>query len=444
MPAATSAPYLRATVTGQRRYADLVLPTDEPVSLLVPQLLELLDEPDDLGQVHLATSLGQVLDPAVPLGGTDLVDGARLRLVTARDLPPAPLVHDLVDVVERSDAPGRWTTQNRAATLSILGSLLVGAAVLAASRLLAGFDAVDALAAAVVLLGLSACAAALRRSALAWATGALGLGAGALAVQQAVQQTGVSSLTTTSFLVALAAVGLLTLAWCTRHLVAGVTGVVTLLGLAAVGALTWVLTHDVVRTAAVVSTLTVLLLGLLPRLALGASGVFGLDGRLAEGGEVATRNAEDAVARAHWTLTGVVGVAAAVFGAAAYLLGRDSGVDLWPAGLTAVVSAALALRARHFPLALHRGALWAAALCGALGLFVAAARRWPAATTWLIAALTVLGVLIALAGLVRLTPLQEARTRRWAQQVETAVILLSIPTVLGVFGVYQDLLGTFR
>ena len=126
VPAATKAPYLRATVCGRRRFADLVLPTDEPVSLLVPELLELLEEPQDLGQVHLATSLGRVLDPSVPLGETDLVDGVRLHLVTAHDLPPAPLVHDLVEVVERSEAPGRWTERNRTTTHAVLGGLIAG------------------------------------------------------------------------------------------------------------------------------------------------------------------------------------------------------------------------------------------------------------------------------------------------------------------------------
>ncbi len=36
--------YTRLTVIGSKRKADLVLPDDEPVGALLPQLLEVLDE----------------------------------------------------------------------------------------------------------------------------------------------------------------------------------------------------------------------------------------------------------------------------------------------------------------------------------------------------------------------------------------------------------------
>jgi hypothetical protein len=194
----------------------------------------------------------------------------------------------------------------------------------------------------------------------------------------------------------------------------------------------------------VVTVFIVFLVGLAPRLALGTSGVFGLDNRLAEGGEVATLNAEDAVARAHWTLTGATLVAAAVFAAGAFVLGRDGGVEPWTAGLSAVVSLAFALRARHFPLAVHRAALWAAAIAGPIGLAVATVRRWEDYGSLVVAGLALAGVVLALMGVVRRSALQQARSRRRANQLETTTILLSVPIVLGVFGVYQDLLGTFQ
>ncbi len=440
MPAATHAPYLRATVSGRERYADLVLPTDEPVSMLVPQLLSLLDEPPDLGQVHLTTSLGQVLDPSVPLSRTDLVDGVRLHLVTGHDLPPAPLVHDLVDVVERSQAPGRWTDPNRTATLAVLGGLVVAAAVLTTFRIVPAFDGAPALTAAGVLLLLSVLATLLRVGPLAWVTAVLGVGTAAVVLQGADLSATASALAG----VGLAAVALAAGAWCSGRLVAGATSVATLILLSAVAALTWLLTEDVVRTAAVVATLAVLLVGLVPRLALGVSGVFGLDSRLADGGEVATVNAEDAVARAHWSLTGGTLVSAAVFAVSAFVLAQHGGVEPWPTGLTVVVSSAFALRARHFPLALHRAGLWAAAMAGPWGLVIAGEQRWPDAGQGLLGALALVGVMVALAGVLRRTPLQQARSRRRANQLETTAILLSLPSLLGVFAVYQDLLRTFQ
>jgi type VII secretion integral membrane protein EccD len=440
MAATTNAPYLRATVTGRQRYADLVLPTDEPVALLIPQLLSLLEEPADLGQVHLATSLGHVLDSSASLGETDLVDGVRLHLVTAHELPPAPLVHDLVDIVEESEAPGRWTERNRSIALAVLGGLLVGAAILLAFRVLSGFDGVLAASFAALLLALSGIAAVSSAAPLAAVSAALGVGTLGVLVQQAdVGNDGRAFL-----LVALALVAIAAISWCSGQLTAGATSAAVLVLVAVVGGVTWLLTGDSVRTSAVVTVFTVFLVGLAPRLALGTSGVFGLDNRLAEGGEVATLNAEDAVARAHWTLTGAVVVAAAVFAAAAFVLGRDGEVEPWSAGLVVVVSLAFALRGRHFPLALHRAALWAAAVAGPVGLGVASVERWDDSAPLVVAALAGAGVALALMGVVRRSALQQARSRRRANQLETTTILLSLPVVLGVFHVYQDLLGTFQ
>jgi type VII secretion integral membrane protein EccD len=440
MAATAHAPYLRATVTGRQRYADLVLPTDEPISLLIPQLLSLLEEPVDLGQVHLATSLGQVLDSSASLSETDLVDGVRLHLVTAHELPPAPLVHDLVDIVEESEAPGRWTEANRSIALALLGGLLVGAAILLAFRVLPVFDGVPAVTFAALLLALSGVSVASDAAPLAAVSAALGVGTMGLVVQRADVATDTRAL----LLVGLALVAIAAISWCSGQLTAGATSAAALLLTVAVGAVTWLLTDDTVRTSAVVTVFTVFLVGLAPRLALGTSGVFGLDNRLAEGGEVATLNAEDAVARAHWTLTGATSVAAAVFASGAFVLGRDGGVQVWPAGLAVVVSLAFALRARHFPLALHRAALWAAAIAGPIGLAVAAVRRWDELGTLVVVALALAGMLLALMGVVRRSALQQARSRRRANQLETTTILLSVPIVLGVFGVYQDLLGTFQ
>ncbi len=440
MPTSTRAPYLRATVSGRHRYADLVLPTDEPVALLVPQLLELLDEPQELGQVHVTTSLGHVLDPSRPLADSGLVDGVRLHLVTAHDLPPAPLVHDLVEIVEDSEAPGRWTQRNRATTLAVLGGLVAGAAVLLAFAVLPGFQGGPALAVACGALAVSVLCAVPGVSAHAWVAAALGVGTATLTLQRAE----VPGLAAALLLVGLVALSVAAAAWCGHQLVAGATTVVTLAVLTSVGVATWLVTDDVVRTAAVVSTVTVLAVGLAPRVALGSSGVFALDSRLAEGGEVARVNAEDAVARAHWGLTGATLVTAGVFAVAAFALGRDGAMEPWPAGLTVVVSLAFGLRARHFPLALHRGALWAAALGGPLGLVVAGERRWPEYGPWLVAGVAAVGVLVAVAGVVRRTALLQARSRRRANQLETTAILLSVPAVLGVFGVYQDLLRTFQ
>ncbi|MGL4172683.1 MAG: type VII secretion integral membrane protein EccD [Actinomycetota bacterium] len=435
-----TAPYLRATVTGERRHADVVLPTQEPVSSLLPQLLDLLDQPHHVGRIYLTTSLGHVLDSSSSLAGAGLVDGVRLHLVTAQHLPPAPLVHDLVDVVESSEVPGRWADRNRIVTFAVLGGALVGTAIGISFDQITGLNPVAGSAIAAMLLTVSGLAASFQARAQAWVTAALGIATAGVVFLEAEPSQTQSALS----LIGLLAAALVAVGWCSGQLAASGVSVLVVMAFTGLGLLSWELTDDVVRTAGVVSIAAVFFVGILPRCALGVSGVFGLDSRLAEGRQVTTVSAEDAVAKAHWTLTGGTAVTAGIFGVASFLLGYDGDFQLWPTCLAFVMSVAFGLRGRHFPLALHRGLLWAAAWAGPVGLMTSAVSRWPSVGSWLLIAFAFLGVVIMAWGLIRPTPLQQARLRRRANQLETAVIVLSLPTLLGVFTVYQDLLGTFR
>jgi hypothetical protein len=126
-----SAGLSRVTVVGDRRRVDVVLPSDEPVGRLLPDVLRLLDDPVAAPPMlrHLVTADGTVLPQEATLATAAVPDGAVLRLVRAQDAPPAPVVHDVTDeVADDLDLRGwRWRPAARrwTATLATLGLALV-------------------------------------------------------------------------------------------------------------------------------------------------------------------------------------------------------------------------------------------------------------------------------------------------------------------------------
>ena len=87
----------RVTLVGEHRRGDLVLPSQEPIGRLLPDVMRLLD--DRVGTRpqtrHLVAGDGSVLDPDATLESAAVADGAVLRLVRVGGAPSAPGVHDL-------------------------------------------------------------------------------------------------------------------------------------------------------------------------------------------------------------------------------------------------------------------------------------------------------------------------------------------------------------
>ncbi len=194
------------------------------------------------------------------------------------------------------------------------------------------------------------------------------------------------------------------------------------------------------RVGAVLAVVCVVALGVLPRLALAASGLTGLDDRRAGGMSVSRHRVSTALAAAHRGLVlATVTVATSAVVAAVLALRSPS---VWTVPLAAVVTVVLPLRARAFPLiaevvvlliARHRRRRTAA---GGVG-----ADHAPAA-----APLSVL-VLLALLALVVLAvqPAEHVRVRlrRAGDLLESVGVLALLPLLVGVFGVYGRLLDTF-
>lgn len=427
--------YTRVTIVGTRQKADLVLPDTEPVSALLPDVLDLLDETAEGGArpVALSTTVGEQLDASLTLAEQEVRHGTILRLVRVDAAPPPPDVADVTDVVSdttstRPDAWNRgWGTAAAATIAAVLG-------VYAAPTLGALESAVP------VALGVAAVIAARlghRPPSVVLAGAAIG---SALSPATTLAKGGPGDDPIAVFLVWFALAGIVAAAAWAVGLGQRAVGLGALAGPALVAVWFGAQTFGVDPTpaAAITTILGALLLGLLPGVAMSLSGLSGIDDRVVEGHRVAREETRMTVHAAHRTLTAATVTTALVIGAlACQLMTTD---DLWGRLVAAAVSLLLLLRVRIFPLAPQRLTLIAGGAAPLVAFLVGWAEGTSAAGT-----LALLAVVVVLALLVGWRPPAHiaARLRRAAGTLELFVVLPLVPLLLASLGVFDDLLGTF-
>lgn len=429
--------YSRVTLIGERRRADLVLPSAEPVGALLPEILAILEE--GFGgpprRIAVATAAGNLLSPDLSLHEAGIVDGAVLRVVTEDEIPPPPVVNDVTEETasDLERHPGRWTRSARMATT----------AALAAAELVIGEPAERAFARLAVA------------AAVCWV---LGLASGLLRQRWI----GVACIACGSVLAAgLAAVGpdahrwttvdrigaLLAAGWAGVGLVGLVTrrrgpGLGAVVGLA-FAALWVVLRHSPLHSYeadAIVAVVAVVVLGLLPHWALNFSGLASLDDRRLAGDQVPRRALESSLLVAH---TGLVWSSIAVSGAfgiaAAALAVSDKP---WALGLAGAGALVVILRARVLPLTVEV----VASLVAAAAVVAMVEFEWLDGGHRLSLALgsTALLAVLVIASMALDPPAHiRARMRGLADRAEALAVLCLIPLLVGIFGVYGRLLHTF-
>ncbi|MGW4020918.1 type VII secretion integral membrane protein EccD [Streptomyces sp. NPDC005009] len=442
----------RVTLVGERRRVDLVLPAREPVGLLLPEIMRLLDDRVEgrPASRHLVTVDGSALDHDSTLETAGIRDGAVLRLVRAEDAPPAPVVHDVTDEVAEDLGHRAWVW-GPAARRVTAGAASVGWMVVAALFARAQYDRTVVAGALLAAAGLAAVTGAvlgrLRRHGPA---ATLLCGAGALGVPgvwSLVDVVGGSSAGALR-LAGVAAVSVLVLALLGLFTPLGRGGVVGA-GAVAVTAVGWEAVVAVqsgagtaeqqARVGAVLGVVCVVVLGMLPRLALMASGLSGLDDRRARGISVSRHQVSAALAASHRGLVLATVTVAGSAAVAAVLALRDPSV--WTVPLAAVVAVVLALRARAFPLVAEVVVLLAAAAGVAVRLLTVWAERSSAAAAP--AVLVVLAVLPLLVLAVQPAEHVRVRLRRAGDLLESVGVIALLPLLVGVFGVYGRLLDTF-
>jgi len=192
------------------------------------------------------------------------------------------------------------------------------------------------------------------------------------------------------------------------------------------------------QAAAITAAVAVVVCGILPRLALAASGLTGLDDQVVEGHprrrDDVSLTVNDAYRLLSW-VTFAVAIPIAV--TSALLLASN---DLWTVGVGLAVIIVSALRTRAFPLAVQQMALWFAVLAGMLAGLLAQPQLSEPSVVVILVGISMLVVIMVMA-----PPAahQRAFLRRVGNVVEALAVISLVPLLLGMFGVFSDLLRAF-
>jgi len=433
--------FTRLTVIGSARKADLVVPNDEAVSGLMPRLMELLEEPTSsvVRPLTLVRATGEQLDVGLTIADQQVSDGELLRLVRSDDAPPPPEVADVTDVLGESmrDRAGLWSTFARELTGAVaVGVLSCAAATQLPARPVAFVVAVVALSVAAAILG---------RAAMRWlciALTAAALGVAAATVWSFSTELGLAP----GLRFAAAVSGFAALGWICLGIGHGQglrsrpawLGSLVGVPISALPLIMVALGSAAEQAAAVTAGVAVVVCGVLPRLALAASGLTGLDDQVVEGHPRRCDDVSLTVNEAYLLLSWVTfAIAIPIAVTSAVLLASK---DLWTVAVGLAVIIVSALRTRAFPLAVQQVALWFAVLVGLLaGVLGQSWLSEPLVAVILIA----IAVLVVIMVLARPAAHQRAFLRRVGNAFEALAVIVLIPLLLGMFGIFSDQLRAF-
>ncbi|MFI5526775.1 type VII secretion integral membrane protein EccD [Streptomyces platensis] len=446
--ASSRAQLSRVTLVGERRRADVVLLSDIPIGQLIPDVLPLLGDRPASRPVarQLITADGSVLPYDSTLASAGVADGAVLRLVTTHSAPPAPVVHDVTDqVADDLDLRSwRWRPAARRASAGVATVVFAVIAALLARREFPLGALVGALSAvSLVLLAAGALVAKIGRGNRGLAT-ALLLAAGGLGVLTGWTAADAFGWPGTARLAAVAGalvVALVFLGYFSPLGKGGLAGAVTTAAIAVAWEAVAAVQGDPARLGAVMAVLSLVMLGVLPRLALMASGLTALDDRRSGGVSVSRHQVGTALAATHRGLALSTIVTAMSAASAGWLLTLAEKPTVWTVALAALVVVVLVSRARAFPLVVEVVALLAAASC----LVVRLVTWWMehAGGAGPLAVLCVAAVLPLVVLAVQVPEHVQVRLRRMGDLVESMGMVGLFPLAFGVFGVYGQLLNQF-
>jgi type VII secretion integral membrane protein EccD len=440
-----AAVYSRVTIIGRQRQMDAVLPVDEPLGRLMPDLLRMLGEPVDPSprRRYLTTPAGQTVSLELTLGSAQIGDGAVLRLAAEGEVPPPPTVYDVaeeaVDDLERRGTTFQRKHRHRASGAALIFALLAGAIALVRS--------LDADVASFILLIV-----------------AIISGLGGVVLGRAGQRTtAITLLIVTPVLLAVVGWSLgVSEGWSTP-MRAGITALGLALGpllfamaglvggglvgggTAMIFAVIWIVGVgagvSAEKLSALVAVVAVLLLGVLPRLALSMSGLTALDDVRARGNEIGRPDVEAALNSAHVGLA-LSAASIALWSAAAGVVLALYG-SAWTVSIAALLALLLCSRSRLYPLAAEVFGLFLAA-----GVVIAALvqdlSQQPVGGTLVAVGLLVVVAMVGAFGL-SWTPQDHVQVRlgQVLDQIQVLAVVALVPLVLGAFGVFSDLLDVF-
>ncbi|MFV5996417.1 type VII secretion integral membrane protein EccD [Streptomyces sp. NPDC056231] len=438
----------RVTLVGERRRADIVLPSDTPIGQLLPDILQLLDDRAASRPMtrQLITSDGSALPHDSTLSSAEIADGAVLRLVRAHSAPPAPVVHDVTDLVadDLDLQAWRWRPAARRASAGVATvSFAVVAALLARQEFELGALAAALGAVTLVLLAAGALVARIGQGNLGLAT-ALLLASGGLGILTAWTAADAYGWPGTARLAAVAAalvVMLLLLGYFSPLGRGGLIGAMATAAVTVVWEAVAAVQSDLSRLGAVMAVFSVVLLGLLPRLALMASGLTALDDRRSGGISVSRHQVGNALAATHRGLALATTVTAVSAAAGGWLLTQADKPTVWTMALPSLVALVLLSRARAFPLVAEVVALFAASAVLLVRLVMVWMHHSGGAGPLAVLCAAALLPLLVLA--VQPPEHVQVRLRRMGDLVESIGVVGLFPLAVGAFGLYGQLLNKF-
>ncbi|MEW1657955.1 type VII secretion integral membrane protein EccD [Streptomyces sp. NPDC093707] len=446
--ATSQAQLSRVTLVGERRRADVVLLSDTPIGQLLPDVLQLLDDRPASRPLtrQLMTSDGSVLPHDSTLASAGVADGAVLRLVRTHSAPPAPVVHDVTDqVADDLDLRAwRWRPAARRAAAGVATvAFAVVAAVLARREFALGALAGGLAVVMLVLLVAGALVAKVGRGNRGLATALLlaAGGLGVLAAWSAADAYGWPGMARLAAVAGALVLVLVFLGFFSPLGKGGLVGAVTTATITLVWEAVAGVQGDPARLGAVMAVVSLVLLGVLPRLALMASGLTSLDDRRSGGVSVSRHQVGTALAATHRGLALSTIVTAVSAAGAGWLLTAAGRPSVWAVVLTSLVVVVLVSRARAFPLVAEVVALVAAASCLVVRLVMVWMEHGGGVGPLVVLCVAAVLPLVVLA--VELPEHVQVRMRRMADLVESVGMVGLFPLAFGVFGVYGQLLNQF-
>lgn len=430
--------YLRLTVIGARRKGELALPEDHPVEELLPEIIALLDEPVTASPLVLTTLAGVPVDANLTFAGQGLDNGMILRLCPVDAAPQPPEVAEVTESVadEAVSRKDRWNSKMTAISLGGVMALTV----IASTTTMPFPPRASVLALAVVFtLGAAGGAMCYRHGNNISTSGLVALSVGvALPLTHGIANSWLPldapAMAAMTWALAWIAVGAVFGIGGGRRSVLLGTFVAVLTG--AVAVLTTVTTAPLLTIAAFAGISAAALLGLAPALALAIAGVTRFDDAVIDGEPVDHRDLTAAIGEAFAAQTALVlALTVPLAGSILALLTGDG----WGQGLAAALAGFVLVRARLFPLAVSRMALL---LTGVLPIaFWLWAGNTPVGLRFGVGTLTC--VVLLLACVLPFSAAARARLRRLLGVGEALCVIAMVPLLLGVLGMFRDLLGAF-
>ncbi|WP_125898928.1 EsaB/YukD family protein [Actinomyces gaoshouyii] len=429
-------PYTRLTLVTERSRAEAVLPSDEPMGIQMPMLMDLLGltAGHQIPSVSLVRPDGALVDLELDLAAQSVFDGEIIRVV-ADDQAPAPMqVADISNgLAEATDThPDRWSERDRMRLVGSITAIALASAIWPWASDTAGASASPAWAAlvpgalAMVAESIIAAASNRYRAVVGPLGGLLACGLllpGAWAAH-------IAGATIASIVLLLVCAGAHCLG---QHRIGWASG--TLLGLGLVGI--WVALDRAAASSAIahgaMGLVCLIILGVLPWSALTSSGISRLDDEAMAGRLTDRHRLHRSVKRAHDHLLSAVLVTAIGLGASISALAAST--DPWAIALTLCLSLAVLLRSRAFPLTTEVAALWMAAL---IPVLVLSARIPEISRPWAIGAAA---ILITTTSLLNPPARDRIRLRRIGDRLETLATVATFPLLCGLTGLYSHLLA---